>query len=99
MQSAARGLGRGTDLWTFRTPGLVSCGDSTAQMPQPTPPRTALMPAPSPATRRELTSVKVGLTLVAVGLVMFLTAAIFPGLVPPLTRGFTDLLSMLIPGR
>jgi hypothetical protein len=56
------------------------------------------MPEPTPAVRRELVGVRIGLIAVGVALLLFLTAAIFPGLAPPLDHGFRRFLGLLIPG-
>jgi hypothetical protein len=56
------------------------------------------MPEPTRRVRRDVVAVKIGLIAVAVVLVVFLTAAIFPGLAPPLDHTFRHLLALLIPG-
>jgi hypothetical protein len=56
------------------------------------------MPGPTPAVRREVVAVKIGLIAVGVGLVLFLIAAVFPGLAPPLDHTLGHVVALLIPG-
>jgi hypothetical protein len=48
---------------------------------------------------RDVALVKIGLIVVAVGLLVFLTVTIFPGLAPPVASGIRRLLGVVIPSR
>jgi hypothetical protein len=48
---------------------------------------------------RDVAVVKIGLIAVAVGLLVFLTVTIFPGLAPPVAHGIRHVLAVFIPDR